>query len=160
MDMAVLIRETDPLPPSALSSPCDKVLDAVVLKAIAHDQNQRYQSVEALIDDLNRYLRGEVVQARTSTRFERWVRLLRRNPVAASFMIAVFLGLCGGLIHISQLAGTLMEETALESASMHSDMLERMNTLYSTAVAAPMRGSVCWTPMWTGARTPSAKAGS
>ena len=54
-------------------------------------------------------------------------------------MIAVFLGLIGGIVHLSRLSGNLMEQTALDTAKMYSDMLDRMNALYSSAVASPMR---------------------
>jgi len=140
VEMAQAIQETEPVSPSSLSGRGDRMLDAIVLKAIAREKRARYQSVEALADDIRRYLHGDAVMARPMRHVDRFVRLVRRNPVAASFMMAVFVGLIVGFVHLSRLSGSLMEQTALESAAMHSDMLDRLNTLYSDAVAWPMQG--------------------
>ncbi len=138
-EMARLVREAEPVAPSAVSGRGDRTLDAVVLKCIAKPQSARYQSVEALSDDLRRYLRGEAVRARPCGRVERIKRVCRQNPVAVSLMIAVFSGLAVGLVHLYRLSGKLLEQTALDSAAMHADMLDRMNALYSSLVATPMQ---------------------
>ncbi|MCH8113472.1 MAG: protein kinase, partial [Proteobacteria bacterium] len=140
LELARTIRETEPAAPSSLSANSDRKLDAIVFKALAKEKKSRYQSVEALANDLRRYLHGDTISARPITRTDRIWRSISRNPIAASFMIAVFLGLTGGIVHLSRLSGSLMEQTALETAKMYSDMLDRMNALYSSAVASPMRG--------------------
>ena len=138
-EIARTIRETEPVRPSTLSKRGDRMLDAIVLKALAKEKTSRFQSVEALADDLQRYLRGDVIRAPPISRRERLSRAFRRNPIAASFMIAVSLGMTVGLVHLSRLSGNLLEQTALDSAAMQADMLDRMNALYSSTVAAPMR---------------------
>ena len=52
-------------------------LDAILAKALAKDPRERYATMDALADDLERHLRGEPVQARPASRWylaERWVR--------------------------------------------------------------------------------------
>ncbi|MCH9003049.1 MAG: protein kinase, partial [Planctomycetes bacterium] len=104
-EIARTIRETEPVRPSTLSKRGDRMLDAIVLKALAKEKTSRFQSVEALADDVQRYLRGDVIRARPISRRERLSRAFRRNPIAASFMIAVFLGMTVGLVHLSRLSG-------------------------------------------------------
>ncbi len=107
---------------------------------MAKAPGRRYETIRHLADDLLRYLDGESIHARRIGPVERLWRWCRRNPVAASLLIAVFLGLTVGLVHLSRLSGALLEKTALQSAAMHADVLDRMNALYSSAVAGPMRG--------------------
>ena len=66
-------------------------LDSIVLKTLAHDPKDRYKSVDELSDDLHRYLAGEVVKARRSTRAERAGKLFRRHRRAAAELAVVCL---------------------------------------------------------------------
>lgn len=74
-------------------------LDWIVLKAIAREREQRYQSVAALAADLRRYLGNEPVQAgppSTLYRLRKFVRR-RRGLVAALLVIALTL-VAGGVL--------------------------------------------------------------
>lgn len=57
------IRAAGPAPPSRRVAECDRELDAIVLKALAVDPGERYQSMDAFAADLRRYLAGEPVAA-------------------------------------------------------------------------------------------------
>jgi serine/threonine protein kinase len=70
-------------------------LDAIVLKCLAKAPADRYTSAAALAEDLQRYLAGEPVQARTSTpsyRFNKFV-LRHRAAVAVSGLLVLLAGL-------------------------------------------------------------------
>lgn len=54
-------------------------LDAIVLKALATDPAQRYETVPALAEDLRRWLQGLPVRARTPTLGYRLSRFVRRH---------------------------------------------------------------------------------
>src|SRR6202000_2905364 len=54
----------EPTPPKMLKRALVGDLDNIVLKATAPEQAQRYQSVDHLSDDLERYLTGRPVAAR------------------------------------------------------------------------------------------------
>jgi tetratricopeptide (TPR) repeat protein len=63
----------------------DADLQAIVARAIAKDKDQRYQSADALADDLARFLDGDVVQARLDQRWylaRRVMRQYRRHLLA------------------------------------------------------------------------------
>ncbi|MCB1032260.1 MAG: SUMF1/EgtB/PvdO family nonheme iron enzyme, partial [Acidobacteria bacterium] len=71
-------------------------LDAIALKALAEDREERYPSVSELIADLERTLRGEAVQARGPGLGYRLSRLVRRNKLLFGSLAAVFLALTLG----------------------------------------------------------------
>ncbi|HLF69343.1 MAG TPA: Stk1 family PASTA domain-containing Ser/Thr kinase, partial [Actinomycetota bacterium] len=66
-DTAVAIAykhvKEDPLPPSSLNPEVSPPLDAVVMKALAKNPDNRYQSAEEMRLDLGRVLRGQAVEA-------------------------------------------------------------------------------------------------
>ena len=71
-------------------------LDVLCLTAMHKDPQRRYQSVEALIRDVNRYLDGEPLEARPDTwryRLGKFVRRHRRLVSAAAAVFALVVGL-------------------------------------------------------------------
>ncbi|MEL1264816.1 serine/threonine-protein kinase [Pseudoxanthomonas putridarboris] len=72
-------------------------LDWIVLKAMQHDRNARYDSVSALAEDLQRYLDGRPVQAAPATRRYVWRKFAGRHRTAVVAACAVLLALLGGL---------------------------------------------------------------
>ena len=60
-----------------------------MLKCLEKEPGRRYPSGEALGDDLDRWLRGEPIQARPVGRVTRGWLWCKRNPVIASLMAAV-----------------------------------------------------------------------
>src|SRR5438093_1648490 len=56
------VRE-DPVPPSRLNPDTPAALDAVVMKCLAKNPENRYQSVDELIQDLDRFRSGLPVRA-------------------------------------------------------------------------------------------------
>jgi serine/threonine protein kinase len=54
-------------------------LDAIVLKALAKEPAQRYDSASSMSDDVRRYLRGEPVKARSAPLHYRLGKFLNRN---------------------------------------------------------------------------------
>ncbi|HYR28221.1 MAG TPA: serine/threonine-protein kinase, partial [Thermoanaerobaculia bacterium] len=101
--LADTIHESDPEPPSVVveadrrwRSTLRGDLDAVVLKALRPDPEDRYPSAEALADDLRRVLAGRAVAARGDDRVYRAGRFLRRHraavaAVAAAIVVALAL---------------------------------------------------------------------
>jgi serine/threonine protein kinase len=71
-------------------------LDAILAKALAKAASERYATVDALADDLERHLRGEPVLARPASRWylgERWVR---RHKAESAIALALLLAVLGG----------------------------------------------------------------
>ncbi|MCC7509056.1 MAG: serine/threonine protein kinase [Planctomycetes bacterium] len=73
-------------------------LRAIVEMAMANDPAKRYDTADDLADDLERYLSGEWVVARSRGKLARiWLRTRRYVPVAAVILAA--LGLAGGMVY-------------------------------------------------------------
>ena len=71
-------------------------LDAILAKTLAKDPGERYATLDALADDLERHLRGEPVQARPASRWylaERWVR---RHKIESAIALALVVAALGG----------------------------------------------------------------
>jgi eukaryotic-like serine/threonine-protein kinase len=87
-----LITTKDLPVPSTVRPGIPIELEAVALKCLARDPERRYQSADALAEDLGRFLRGEDVQAPLPTtwyRVKRWAR--HRRAILAVAAVALLL---------------------------------------------------------------------
>ena len=84
-----------------LSAELEGDLDAVVMKALARDPAQRYQSIRELDDDLGRFLSDESVAARKPTLSEEIQRFVRRRRAAVTAATLIFLTLVVGVVGTS-----------------------------------------------------------
>ena len=80
------ILECDPAPPRQLNTEIDRDLETVCLKCLEKDQSKRYESAQALADDLGLWLRHEPIRARRASAIERVVKLSRRRPAGAALL--------------------------------------------------------------------------
>lgn len=97
------IVEEDPNPPSQAPGLAPEQrrairgdLDRIVLKAMARDPERRYGSVEQLLGDLERYLRGYPVTARRATLAHRAAKFARRNRLAVGACALALVGMMAG----------------------------------------------------------------
>jgi len=85
-------RRGRPRRASEVAAEIDRELDTVVARALECDPEQRYPTVAALADDLERYLRGEPVLAHPQTVGYQLRKLVQRHRLA--FGLAAVLALC------------------------------------------------------------------
>ena len=128
------VLEDEPRPPRQLNDKIPRDLETICLKAMAKSPARRYATAQELADDLRRYQRGEPIRARPIGGIERLWHWCRRNPLAASVLLAVSLGSAVGLWHLSLLSEQLVQSTALEGAAQQSEMLDVVNALYTSQV--------------------------
>jgi serine/threonine protein kinase len=89
------IATGEPTPPSQVRNGIDDETEAIVLKAITKDPDQRYASAVEMGQDLRRRLAGEPVEAKLASRSYLIGKAIRRhrNPIIASaallFVVAV-----------------------------------------------------------------------
>jgi tetratricopeptide (TPR) repeat protein len=92
------IAEEEARRPRAVAKDLDKELEALLLKALAHDPEGRYDSAGDLADDINNYLTGEPLSAKapTTAYFLRKRLLKYRGRVAvAALVLAALLAMAG-----------------------------------------------------------------
>jgi serine/threonine protein kinase/Tfp pilus assembly protein PilF len=100
-----LVIDTEPRNPRLWNPKVDVDLATIGLKCLEKDPKKRYETAEALAEDVERWLRHEPIHARRAgviTRGRKWVR---RNPAAAisaASMAALVIAL-GGLVWRSDL---------------------------------------------------------
>lgn len=89
-----IIRENDPKKPSAVNKEWRKLLqgdlDAIIMKSIRKEPEQRYESARLMLDDIEAYLNDKPVSARHGTFYYKTEKFVRRNKVNLSFAAVIF----------------------------------------------------------------------
>ena len=75
----ILARE--PAPPRKLKPDIPRDLETVILKCLSKDPADRFRTAEALGQDLRRFARGDAIEARPQSPFEKWARRAKRNAL-------------------------------------------------------------------------------
>jgi WD40 repeat protein/tRNA A-37 threonylcarbamoyl transferase component Bud32 len=79
------VADEEPKRPSAVNPRVNRDLETICLKCLEKSPAQRYTSARALAEDLERWLRGEMILARPSRFWEGVVKWGRRKPAWAAF---------------------------------------------------------------------------
>ena len=78
------VVNNDPVSPRLLNRTVPPDLETVCLKCLEKEQSRRYPTAEALVKDLDRFLRDEPIHAHPVGHVEKLWRWCRRKPVVAS----------------------------------------------------------------------------
>ncbi len=78
------VRQQEPEPPRRINPKVDRDLETICLKCLQKESQRRYESAQALADDLERWSRGESIQARRIGWWQRIWRWYRRKPFLAA----------------------------------------------------------------------------
>jgi tRNA A-37 threonylcarbamoyl transferase component Bud32 len=128
-----VIRSARPLAPSALHPDMPRDLEVILLKAVEKDKAQRYQSAEALAQDLESFLEGRPVAARPATlsyKLNRWAYRNRRVLLPVAGLLLGSLVVTGLLV--SGLLGVVRQRDELRTQMAQ---FERFLTRAEGAVA-------------------------
>jgi len=104
-------------------------LDVLCLTAMHKDTQRRYQSVEALIRDIDHYLKGEPLEARPDTFRYRLGKFVRRNRRAVSAAVLVFT-IVVGLVVFFTVRLAKARNAALEEAARTQRIQRFMMNLF------------------------------
>jgi len=143
-DLMKAIVDTEPLRPSEIVAPADKLrralrgdLDTIVAKAMKKNPAERYVSVTAFADDLRRYLQDQTISARPDTLAYRVAKFFRRNRLAASLAAVAFAAIIAGVVGTAIQARTARIERDFAFRQLsRAEAINDLNT-FVLADAAP-----------------------
>jgi serine/threonine protein kinase/tetratricopeptide (TPR) repeat protein len=97
------IEQEEPAAPRKLNPAVPVDLETIVLAAMSKSRDERYQSAQALADDLGRYLAGEPALARRPGLVDRATKWARRHQ-----SLVTMAGICAVLLSIVSSAGMFL----------------------------------------------------
>ncbi len=86
MDTVRQVLQQDPVPPRRLQPKVPRDLETVCLKCLHKEPGRRYDSAQALAEDLRRFLSGEPIRARPLGTLGKGWRWCRRRPALAALV--------------------------------------------------------------------------
>ena len=144
-----------PKSPRTIDPRVDRTLEAICLKCLRHDPDERYRSAEGLAKDLGRWLDHRPTRARPLSRLGRSRLWRRRNPlgVGLALMILAFLTLAGVIIaDIIAEPGRALVALARQNAETLQLRLEQLRQAVGTA-RDPRLGELLTQRNFTGLQT-------
>ncbi len=115
LDTLVQVLEGEPSPPGQLRLGLPRDLELICLKCLEKSPESRYVSATDLADDLERFLRGEPVEARRLGVWPRLARWARREPALVSRLSTLVI--CGAVLQIDR-AQILTQDPTLNGRIM------------------------------------------
>jgi serine/threonine protein kinase len=109
-DIARTIAEVEPVPPRRLDATISPDLEAIILCALRKEKHLRYQSAAALAHDIERFLKGDPIEARSGSGW-----YLLRKAVAVNRTRLIF-ALAAGLLIVG--AGVAVALTLSRAAAL------------------------------------------
>jgi WD40 repeat protein len=91
LDTLEQVRSQEPMRPRQLQPKIPRDLETICLKCLQKEPGRRYASAADLADDLERYLEGQPIRARSTPFWERPWKWARRRPLVAALASAVAL---------------------------------------------------------------------
>ena len=112
------VLEKEPLRPRTLNPRVDRDLETICLKCLRKDPGQRYGSAQEVAEELERWLRGETIQARRAGPVERLRKWVRRRPALAMALLGVLLAVltAGFFAYRDYLRGQELLQQAIDTA--------------------------------------------
>jgi tRNA A-37 threonylcarbamoyl transferase component Bud32 len=124
------VVETEPTSPRRLNSNIPPDLETICLKCLEKSMPARYPTARALAEELDRYLRGEPIQARPASAVRKAVNWGRRHPGALAALAAlVMVALSFGVFY-------LFKENAFLRAKQADPTLARVPGLVHESLRA------------------------
>jgi serine/threonine protein kinase/WD40 repeat protein len=124
-----VVLHDEPPRPRTIDARVPRDLETIVLKAMAKDPADRYESASALALDLRRFLSDRPIEARQTPAWERLWRFCRRNPALAA-SIAAMVSLLG-LLAIGSAAWSARLDVELRRTSVarHAEQSAKKDAL-------------------------------
>lgn len=97
-----LVLQQEPVSPRRLQPGIPRDLETICLKCLEKDPSQRYESAEALANDLQSFLSDRPIEARRTSQLDRARRWCRRNPLLATTLVVAATIIFGAILSVSR----------------------------------------------------------
>ena len=115
------IQETDPIRPSKLVRPLDRDIDTMVLKALAKEPDRRYQSVTELRHDIEAWLAGQPILARSDSSLYLLRKVIARHRYTSAVVgLLVLIVIAFGYVSFDLLLAAQRARRELEIVAQQS----------------------------------------
>ncbi len=137
------IAQDSPARPASLVSALRGDLETILLKALAKEPAQRYQTVSAFAEDVRRHLEDQPILARPPSTVEQLKRLARRHRMAAALGAATLVALVAGVVGTTagMLRARAAERSAREEAATAARVSDFLVSLFSVSDPSEARGN-------------------
>ncbi len=136
LEIVTRIQSEEPRPPRALVPELPVDLEAIVLKCLEKDRSARYDSARALVEELERFLSGEPVLARSAGAWYRLRKKARKHRLAVALGSATLM-VVG--VALGQAALARREVAQRERFSQRfTEQVERIEAMARYSAMAPL----------------------
>lgn len=129
-----------PLPARAAAAWVPRELRSILARALAPVPDERYPTVQALLDDVRAWRAGEVVVAHTYRRLERAVRYVARN--ARAVLVRASLGLVVAVLAVAVGAERVRSENLAAVGRLASASREGVQAVLAAAELLPEKAAM------------------
>jgi serine/threonine protein kinase/WD40 repeat protein len=136
------ILHEEPVRPRKLDPRIPRDLETIVLKAMAKEPAQRYQTSEEMAEDLRRFLADRPIRARRSSAVEQTWRWCRRNPAVAGLTGCIVVLLAAIIAVKSASVARLQEQLALTKTAELEKTAKLWDSYLAQARASRWSGRV------------------
>ncbi len=108
----LMVLSEDPVRPRKLIGGIPVDLETICLKCLEKKPHRRYESANALQEDLQRFLAGHAIAARRASWMDKSVKWVRRHPARALLASVAALGAIAAIVGLSWHNSVLADELA------------------------------------------------
>jgi serine/threonine protein kinase len=146
------VMETEPVSPRRLKLDIPADLETICLKCLEKASAARYPTARALAEELDRFLKGEPIQARPASMVRKTVSWARRHPgTLAALAALVMVGLSVGVYYLFEENAFLRARQENPKLSRESGPRQEMMFLWESINVLVMSAGI-WAFIFLGAR--------
>lgn len=121
IEALMIVRREEPTPLGRVNRAARGDLSLVIMKALASEPSQRYETAAAFADDLEAVLASRPIKARAPTWTYRSGRFIRRNRALSVAVAVIFLSLVAATI-VSALSAQRAQQALVESRARANEL--------------------------------------
>jgi len=127
MEILKQVADQEPIPPRRVNPRIPRDLETICLKCLQKDVSRRFDSASELVEELERFHRGEPIRSRPTSRWAHAWRWCRRNPLSATLAAGLCIALLVGVVTITTLLNRARsEQRRFEQQQRTVDVLSNM----------------------------------